>query len=289
MLDFDGDGRADIGVFRNGIWYINTARSTAPRRSRSPTARAGDLPLARLLQPRQHAIRESGEPLHRTARRPIRTGRSPPRGRTRSTATSCASRRAPIPRISSSAIPAPVRARQVRQEQHQADRRFASTRRSSRPLREMRSTCAAHRATSLRGLTIALAGRGRARARAGRRPQFGLPDLSRAADQRFGVRPHGEPRAERAAHRRVERMVPLRAPEPQPRRARHFGLGQYVRARRRERDQQQRLHRCRWGRRYPMPARASTSASESEGDARRSTVHANLTFGIVGASAPWCD
>ena len=22
MFDFDGDGRADIGVFRNGVWYL---------------------------------------------------------------------------------------------------------------------------------------------------------------------------------------------------------------------------------------------------------------------------
>ena len=28
VLDWDGDGRADIAVFRNGLWYINTAQGT---------------------------------------------------------------------------------------------------------------------------------------------------------------------------------------------------------------------------------------------------------------------
>ena len=68
------------------------------RRRGRPAAR-------RLLQPREHALREGGQPVQsRVARRPIRTERSTRRGRTPSTATSCASRRAPIRRVSTSAI-----------------------------------------------------------------------------------------------------------------------------------------------------------------------------------------
>jgi hypothetical protein len=44
-LDYDGDGRTDIGVFRNGVWYINTTLDGASALLVGYGA-AGDLPLA---------------------------------------------------------------------------------------------------------------------------------------------------------------------------------------------------------------------------------------------------
>jgi len=45
VLDYDGDGRADIGVFRNGIWYINTTLDGSTAIT-VPYGAAGDRPLA---------------------------------------------------------------------------------------------------------------------------------------------------------------------------------------------------------------------------------------------------
>ena len=45
VLDYDGDGRADIGVFRSGIWYINTNLDGASAILVGYGA-AGDVPLA---------------------------------------------------------------------------------------------------------------------------------------------------------------------------------------------------------------------------------------------------
>jgi hypothetical protein len=45
VLDYDGDGRADIGVFRNGIWYINTTLDGSTAIT-VPFGAAGDQPLA---------------------------------------------------------------------------------------------------------------------------------------------------------------------------------------------------------------------------------------------------
>jgi len=45
VLDYDGDGRADIGVFRNGVWYINTTLDGSTAIT-VPYGAAGDRPLA---------------------------------------------------------------------------------------------------------------------------------------------------------------------------------------------------------------------------------------------------
>jgi hypothetical protein len=45
VLDYDGDGRADIGVFRNGLWYINTTLDGTSAVT-VPFGAAGDRPLA---------------------------------------------------------------------------------------------------------------------------------------------------------------------------------------------------------------------------------------------------
>ena len=81
-LDLDGDGRTDIGVFRNGVWYINTTLDGASAVAVGYGA-PGRRPARRLLQSREHAVREgAAAPASSNARRPIRTARSPRRGRT---------------------------------------------------------------------------------------------------------------------------------------------------------------------------------------------------------------
>ncbi len=45
LFDYDGDGKADLCIFRDGIWYVNTKRDGTVQATFGFGA-AGDIPLA---------------------------------------------------------------------------------------------------------------------------------------------------------------------------------------------------------------------------------------------------
>ena len=259
VLDWDGDGRADIAVFRNGLWYINTAQGTGAA-TVVGYGGAGDLPIAGFFNRANTRFVKAGSAcrhrLHAGESLRLDHGRVAGRGRRRHPAHRQGNvRRKPGIQLSRQPVPAG----EVRQEQREARRRRQG--RGDRVAAFGRCVVPARRLGVFRaGDDDPLAGGGRARDRAGRRPQLRAADVSRPADQRRGVRRDGEPPAECAPHGRVERVAPLRSGEPQSRRAWLVGVGQHLCALSGRRDQPERLHAWRPDHRSRMPAWDSTSA-----------------------------
>ena len=279
VLDLDGDGRTDIGVFRNGLWYINTTLDGASA-VLVGYGGPGDQPLAGYFNLRENAVRQARQRLQSRmhAGQSVRHDQRGVGGRER--------RRHPThrqgsvsrePRLQLSGQP--VQAEQVRQEQHQAhrrvevrDRRLAAYGRRHVPAGSLGLRAA-------RPYAVVAGGRG-PRTRARRRSQLRAADVSRGAGQRALVRLKENDKANALLTGSSN------------------ALFRYVR-----------LNRSRtghglsgWGNTYVRVAASEISDNgymvapavsppdsgkgfdirdDSEGDARRSTLHGNLTYGVV--------
>ena len=123
-LDFDGDGRTDVGVFRDGIWYFNGTLDGASAVAVAMGA-PGDVPLGGHFNRANTRFVKAGNPCN------VNCTQANPYGTITAGAAGRHRRRHPADReghLSGGShlelSGCPVRSGKVRQEQHQADRRF---------------------------------------------------------------------------------------------------------------------------------------------------------------------